>query len=696
MEKLRFRDEGIRDASPASLGELLERPIREGSGGGNPIDRTTAVREYILPAFAPPPTILPVTDILLDGLALTTIKGEFPGRPPVEEYLHGVEEKEQYNTTFAWREEVALLADVERETLGDLLDEFPLRPHETLRIPTFGKHSAYDQLEAIAEREAESKPHPVWVIEPDGELAVYPSLKVMLKTDGKDYAVSLAARTVVLPPQAGGLTNTGTLDGKRPHSDAIRYDVAGTPPPKVPPLLRLKRVRQEDEEVFVTVAQTDGWEADWSRESLPKWLKPALRIDLDRETEDDETADGAVAYFIVRELKAQTAKGEPEWPALDRHLDGVRKYADAICAGLELDPKLAEAVSLAAAYHDLGKGRPVWQRGAGNKPTNGAVAKTLHGRAPENLNHFRHELGSMVDAVASPEFADKFNALDDHQRELVLHLIATHHGRGRPHFPAPEAFDNDRPDALVAAVVGEVPRRFAKQQREYGRWGLAYLESLLRAADALESARIDAAPVAQSVMGKWPQRPQTLLPYASSPLPTPSITVAVDPTNPGQFFACCGLLELADRRWPGAEGWFEGEEFKISFTKEQGTLQKLLTELSSATLESSLTDAGIKRLGTLLSKAKSKLTKQDQEDKDRLQEMWQRERLHLSAPFDLLLYWWWDKTLKTWAAKQFVIEIARPMLATIATMTWTDKTRGALLESNCETPHPAVLLRRRK
>ena len=32
--------------------------------------------------------------------------------------------------------------------------------------------------------------------------------------------------------------------------------------------------------------------------------------------------------------------------------------------------------------------------------------------------------------------------------------------------------------------------------------------------------------------------------------PEPSITVNVDVTNPGQFLACCGLLELADRLWP--------------------------------------------------------------------------------------------------------------------------------------------------
>ncbi len=31
--------------------------------------------------------------------------------------------------------------------------------------------------------------------------------------------------------------------------------------------------------------------------------------------------------------------------------------------------------------------------------------------------------------------------------------------------------------------------------------------------------------------------------------PKASMSVKVDVTNPGQFFACCGLLELADRMW---------------------------------------------------------------------------------------------------------------------------------------------------
>jgi CRISPR-associated protein Csx14 len=46
--------------------------------------------------------------------------------------------------------------------------------------------------------------------------------------------------------------------------------------------------------------------------------------------------------------------------------------------------------------------------------------------------------------------------------------------------------------------------------------------------------------------------------------PEANIRVKVDPTNPGQFFACCGLLELADRLWEGARGWFERREFCVS------------------------------------------------------------------------------------------------------------------------------------
>lgn len=67
----------------------------------------------------------------------------------------------------------------------------------------------------------------------------------------------------------------------------------------------------------------------------------------------------------------------------------------------------------------------------------------------------------------------------------------------------------------------------------------------------------------------------------------PNITVDVDVTNPGQFFACCGLLELADRLRPGAEGWFENGQFQLGFVDGQVvSVSELLDEVLSCSVES--------------------------------------------------------------------------------------------------------------
>ncbi|MCH8046380.1 MAG: hypothetical protein IID44_21945 [Planctomycetes bacterium] len=70
--------------------------------------------------------------------------------------------------------------------------------------------------------------------------------------------------------------------------------------------------------------------------------------------------------------------------------------------------------------------------------------------------------------------------------------------------------------------------------------------------------------------------------------PEPSFSVNVDVANPGQFFACCGLLELAHRLWPGTEGWFENGAFCVvlaAASPERG-INKLIRTLSETTLVS--------------------------------------------------------------------------------------------------------------
>jgi CRISPR-associated protein Csx14 len=66
----------------------------------------------------------------------------------------------------------------------------------------------------------------------------------------------------------------------------------------------------------------------------------------------------------------------------------------------------------------------------------------------------------------------------------------------------------------------------------------------------------------------------------------PSFSLPVDATNPGQFFACCGLLELAHRLWPEAEGRFHPGRFEVAVPQaEANALKLILARLSKADIE---------------------------------------------------------------------------------------------------------------
>jgi CRISPR-associated endonuclease/helicase Cas3 len=144
----------------------------------------------------------------------------------------------------------------------------------------------------------------------------------------------------------------------------------------------------------------------------------------------------------------------------------------------------AAAVTLAARWHDIGKARKVWQRSIGNiRYPDLVLAKSSGSLRPLTLSGYRHEFGSLADVRANTEFL----ALAPDVQELLAHLIAGHHGRARPYFTADESFDPERAESATQCITEATPGRFARLQRTYGRWGLAYLESLVRASDALAS-----------------------------------------------------------------------------------------------------------------------------------------------------------------------------------------------------------------
>ena len=175
--------------------------------------------------------------------------------------------------------------------------------------------------------------------------------------------------------------------------------------------------------------------------------------------------------------------------SLEDHTNDVAQIAEAFAKQLNLSDKIAGALKLAARWHDLGKNREHWQRSIDNpKYPQKCLAKPGPGKTMTQLGNYRHEFGSLIDAEKEPEFAD----LSPEAKDLTLHLIAAHHGRARPHFPQKEVFDPDNPLPKAEKIADEVPLRFERLQRRYGRWGLAYLESLLRAADYAASAGLTA------------------------------------------------------------------------------------------------------------------------------------------------------------------------------------------------------------
>ena len=95
-------------------------------------------------------------------------------------------------------------------------------------------------------------------------------------------------------------------------------------------------------------------------------------------------------------------------------------------------------------------------------------------------------LGSLADAERHPDLTG--SDLAEEERDLVLHLIASHHGFARPEITA---LDPDGPPSANAALAADAALRFARLQRRLGPWGLAGWEALLRAADQRASRLLD-------------------------------------------------------------------------------------------------------------------------------------------------------------------------------------------------------------
>ncbi len=169
---------------------------------------------------------------------------------------------------------------------------------------------------------------------------------------------------------------------------------------------------------------------------------------------------------------------------------------------------LCEDITLAAWYHDVGKADPRFQRWlCGGSEVKAGLLKHPIAKSPLPATSYaelsatqerggyppgyRHEL------LSCRMLANSGQALAGaHDQELVLHLVASHHGWGRPFAP----FVDHPDDVEVTVNHGEldlrattryaasrldsgIADRFWRLIDRYGWWGLAWLEATLRLAD---------------------------------------------------------------------------------------------------------------------------------------------------------------------------------------------------------------------
>lgn len=242
------------------------------------------------------------------------------------------------------------------------------------------------------------------------------------------------------------------------------------------------------------------WPYPQGRGEVPGWLllgPPSTAAAADDEEfadEDDTRSDARTRVLLADHLHQVAVEAE---------------RFGAACLGADWGPILREAGLL----HDIGKADERFQAMLHGSEVAALAAEQPLAKSPTLIRQprnrerlratvglprrFRHELLSTELAQASGWLSGRPDDAD-----LILHLVASHHGHARPFAPTcedrtPPTVEVVLDDGRTARLPGEVRRsvvpahsvasgvaeRFWRLTRRYGWWGLAYLEAVFRLAD---------------------------------------------------------------------------------------------------------------------------------------------------------------------------------------------------------------------
>lgn len=421
---------------------------------------------------------------------------------PVASFVAGPDER-SLDVLVAWRAEPSLLGDC------------PVLPGEQVSVPLPALRSMLHGHAGAGVGDVDAWPQARPPRETSG-----PTPEVWVRRD-RHWQKSSVARIVpgdevVLRTSAGGYTSEL---GWRPTSRAAVQDVSLEVALACPPAAGAPRVvglsektvtswfdRRELRERSEPRSEPDGEAGRTHRQrflkmladivadeellDLPETLAELIEnapLDLAIDPTLPVTVDGDALVVSLRSpdvASPRSPTGAGRGPVLlDAHGEQVGAVAWATATAVGLLPEIVDDVTLAGRWHDEGKRDPRYQaylRGRVTlaeddtevwaKSRRGVAGRSFERRCRDLAGlprHWRHEV------LSAWVCAERGYPV------LVVYLAGSHHGQCRP-------LIGERGEQLDDPRVVEA---FDRLQTEYGPWGLAYLEAVVRLSDWYASER---------------------------------------------------------------------------------------------------------------------------------------------------------------------------------------------------------------
>ncbi len=455
------RTDGGWDVSPGALDRL-----RRAAEADPELERMVG------DAITPEPLRPALTRPLVEAWSMTSLE-KHTGRPEIDPWLRGWIKDDPPHSAVVWRTHLPVRrggSTPSKKEIEAFFEAAPPHTSEVLETETsrvVGWIAA--RAKSVLKEQAEARQPPdtrepgldrqdvvAFVLDPAGGLRQSLTLAELERPENKrQFERLLAGATVVIDTRLAGLKD-GLLDEREASSPRtaddgdlwVREGAVGFRVRAVAAGAAITKDKNWRERLrFASETSEDGETTRWL--VVEKWQQDAA-------TEDDRSA------------------ATPQ--LLEEHQSAAEGHARRLAKALGLDDGHTDVLALAARLHDEGKRAARWQR-AFNAPVEGVYAKT---EGPINyrlLDGYRHELGSLL----RTEDDERIRRLSEEDRDLVLHLIVAHHGFARPVIGTGGC--EDLPPSALEEKAAEVALRFARLQARWGPWGLAWWETLLRAAD---------------------------------------------------------------------------------------------------------------------------------------------------------------------------------------------------------------------